>query len=397
MFSAMKRSASVGTWIRRALGAALALAVARVIINSDGSLLRRVAGLTSARAEAAPRAVLNAERSAFVPASDAMSHPVRAPTGSRPDFGAAVAWLNSAPVTFQSLRGKVVLVDFWTYSCINSLRNLPYIQAWAAKYKDAGLVVIGVHTPEFSFEKQQSNVQWSVGDFLVTYPVPMDNNYGIWDSFNNEYWPADYLIDGKGQIRYHHFGEGAYGDSERAIQELLKANGAIGVAGGTVSISAPGIEAPPSEDVQSPESYIGYRRAERFASPERAARDATQRYTLPTALSLNEWGLGGAWTVGIESGVLQAAPGSIVFRFHARDLHFVLGPTAQGTPVRYKVTLDGAAPGADAGGDTAADGTGEVREPRLYQLIRQKGRVRDRTFRIEFLDPGVQAYVFTFG
>ena len=306
-------------------------------------------------------------------------------------------WLNSAPLRTESLRGKVVLVDFWTYSCINSLRNLPYIQAWAAKYKDAGLVVIGVHTPEFSFEKDRDNVATAVRDLKVTYPVPMDSDYRIWQAFNNEYWPADYFVDAKGRIRYHHFGEGDYAQSERVIQELLRENGAVGVSESLVHPSAGGIEAPPGNDEQSPETYVGYRRAENFASPERVAKDATKTYSLPPALSLNHWALGGAWDVGPESGVLKTAAGKIAFRFHSRDLHFVLAPAKDGKPVRFRVELDGAAPGSNCGIDCAPDGAGEVREARLYQLIRQKGPIQDRTFQIEFLDPGVHAYVFTFG
>jgi len=314
-----------------------------------------------------------------------------------PNLDGAVAWINSGPVTSQSLRGKVVLVDFWTYSCINSLRQLPYLEAWAAKYKDAGLVVIGVHTPEFSFEKEHANVARAVADVQVAYPVAMDNNQKIWRAFNNEYWPADYLIDAKGRIRYHHFGEGDYAATERQIQELLEENAATGVSGDTVRASASGIEAPPSGWARSPETYVGYRRAENFASPERLTHDAAQRYTPLTTPWLNHWGLSGLWNVGAESAVLQSAPGGIVFRFHARDLHLVLGPTSDGKPVRFKVTVDGAAPGDDAGVDVSPDGTGVVREPRLYQLIRQQGFVDDRTFEIEFLDPGVHAFVFTFG
>ncbi len=333
-----------------------------------------------------------------LPAGSASGSPHgRAAVGPLPALDRAVAWLNSGPVTDQSLRGKVVLVDFWTYSCINSLRALPYVKSWAAKYKDVGLVVIGVHTPEFSFEKVRANVEWAVGDLQVTYPVPMDNDYGIWQGFNNEYWPADYLIDGSGKVRYHHFGEGDYGQSEREIQKLLEENGATGVSTSSVVLSPVGIEAPPSGTAQSPESYLGYRRAEEFASPERVARDLMQRYSAPLKPALNQWGLSGSWEVGGESAVLGAAPGAIVFRFQARDLHLVLAPTKDGKPVRFKVTLDGVAPGADAGVDTAPDGSGIIRQARLYQLIRQKGRIGDRTFEIEFLDPGVQAYVFTFG
>ena len=307
------------------------------------------------------------------------------------------AWLNSAPLSSESLRGKVVLVDFWTYSCINSLRNIPYVQSWAAKYRDAGLVVIGVHTPEFGFEKGPANVAQALRDLNVTYPVAIDSSYAIWQAFGNEYWPADYVVDGKGRIRYQHFGEGDYGESERVIQQLLRENGAGGIAAGTVRDDAKGIEAPSSDETQSPETYVGYRQTERFVSPDRMVPDVRKAYRLPARLALNQWGLGGPWTVGAEAGVLQSAPGRIVFRFHSRDLHLVLGPAASGQPVRFHVTLDGRPPGADHGADTAANGAGEVREPRLYQLIRQRGAPSDRTFEIEFVDPGVQAYAFTFG
>ncbi len=319
--------------------------------------------------------------------------------GAMPDLGApeSVAWLNSPPLSNASLRGKVVLVDFWTYSCINSLRNLPYIKAWAAKYKDAGLVVIGVHTPEFGFEKERTNVETAVRDAKVIYPVPIDSNYRIWQAFNNEYWPADYFIDGQGRIRYHHFGEGDYETSERVIQQLLTGNGAKNVSDSTVQLSAHGVEEPPSNEIGSPETYVGYRRAERFSSPERLAHDSVKVYSPPAKAGLNQWGLGGSWNVGAESGVLQTAPGKIAFRFSARDLNAVLGPTENGKPVRFKVTLDGAAPTDAFGVDSAPDGHGEVRGPRMYQLVRQKGPVRERTLEIEFLDPGVHAYVFTFG
>ena len=317
--------------------------------------------------------------------------------GPMPDLDGAVAWLNSTPLSGKSLRGKVVLVNFWTYSCINSLRELPYIKAWAAKYKDAGLVVIGVHSPEFGFEKDPANVKNAASELKVAFPVPIDSDHAIWSAFRNDYWPANYLIDGKGRVRYHYFGEGAYAESERVIQELLKENGATGLDGSTVRISAAGVEAPPGEDVRSPETYIGYRLGERFASPERVAEDSRRTYSPPVRPSLNQWGLSGSWNVGPEHAVLQMEPGKIVFRFHSRDLHAVLGPQKNGVPVHFKVKLDGAAPGDDCGSDSGPDGSGEVREPRLYQLIRQKGRVEDRTFEIEFLDPGAQAFSFTFG
>jgi thiol-disulfide isomerase/thioredoxin len=330
-------------------------------------------------------------------ASAAESHPILPNEGPLPDLGGAVAWLNSSPLNDKSLRGKVVLVNFWTYSCINSLRELPYIASWAAKYKDSGLVVIGAHAPEFGFEKERSNVENAVRELKIAFPVAIDSNHAIWQAFHNEYWPADYLIDGRGRIRYHHFGEGDYSGSEDAIQTLLRENGATGLNGSAVSISAEGVEAPPSEDIQSPETYVGYDRAEHFASRERLDQDSRRTYSSPATLSLNQWGLAGPWTVAAEKASLQAAPGKIVFRFHARDLHMVLGPAKDGKPIRFRVKLDGAVPGADSGVDSAADGSGEVREPRLYQLIRQRGQIQDRTFEIEFLDPGVQAFSFTFG
>ena len=317
---------------------------------------------------------------------------------SLPDLSGAIGWLNSEPLNRQSLHGKVVLVDFWTYTCINSLRPLPYIKSWAAKYKDAGLVVIGVHTPEFSFEKEPANVQNAVRELNVTYPVPMDSNYRVWQAFDNHYWPAQYFIDGKGHVRYFHAGEGDYPELERVIQQLLKENGATGLDGTTIHVAADGVEAAPDTgNERSPETYGGYRQAERFASPERVARNSPKLYSAPAKLSLNQWGLVGSWSIGGETAVLQTTPGKIAFRFHSRDLHLVLAPTKNGKPVRFRVTLDGRVRSDDHGADTAADGTGEVREPRLYQLVRQKGRVEDRTFEIEFLDPGIQAVVFTFG
>ena len=358
----------------------------------------RNAALTVAAAELAVVDSTGAQSSKISPAGSTPAKPgTIPPSGSMPRLAGAIAWLNSAPLSDESLRGKVVLVDFWTYTCINSLRPLPYVKSWAAKYKDTGLVVIGVHTPEFSFEHERANVENAVRQLKVRYPVAIDSNYRIWQAFNNEYWPAQYFIDRKGRIRHHHFGEGDYGELERVIQRLLKEHGVTGVGGGTVSISAQGVEAPPSGDEKSPETYVGYRQAERFASPERLAQDSRQTYSPPARPSLNQWGLTGSWNVGPEAAVLQAVPGKIVFRFHARDLHLVLAPTKDGKPVRFKVELDGAAPGNDHGADAASDGTGEVREPRLYQLIRQKHRVEDRTFVIEFLEPGVHAVVFTFG
>jgi thiol-disulfide isomerase/thioredoxin len=346
-----------------------------------------------------PKFSLNAEASAAELTRQPSSLPDEGPL---PDLAALVrtestAWLDSPPLNPASLRGKVVLVDFWTYSCINSLRNLPYLQAWAEKYKEAGLVVIGVHSPEFSFEKDRSNVERAVREYHVRYPVAIDSEYRIWDAFSNEYWPADYVVDGNGRIRHHHFGEGDYAETERVIQELLRGNGATSLGGPVGRVTGRGIETPPSDAIGSPETYVGYRRSESFASTERTARDAPHEYALPAELALNRWALGGVWTVGPESGRLVSPGGRLAFRFHSRDLHLVLGPGSNGGPVRFKLTLDGKPPGKDHGIDSSPDGTGTVRASRLYQLVRQKGSVADRTFEIEFLDSGVLAYVFTFG
>ena len=279
------------------------MGVAAIAIGWDTNLLTKSSFVNTAKAEEHLIGAFDSEKPAVLTASAHESQTALADEGPMPDLGGAIGWLNSAPLNRKSLRGKVVLVDFWTYTCINSLRPLPYVKSWAAKYKDAGLVVIGVHTPEFSFEKERVNVENAVRDLKVTYPVAVDSNYSIWQAFNNEYWPAEYLIDGKGRIRYHHFGEGEYGESERVIQELLKENGATGLDGSTVSISADGVEAAPSDDVQSPETYIGYRQAERFASPERLAKDSRKNYSPPASPALNQWGLSGSWYVGAESAV----------------------------------------------------------------------------------------------
>ena len=311
--------------------------------------------------------------------------------------GEMTSWLNSAPLTRRSLMGKVVVVDFWTYSCINSLRNIPHLRSWAEGYKAAGLVVVGVHTPEFGFEKDLRNIENAAREYQVSYPIAVDSDYRVWDAFNNEYWPADYVIDRGGTIRYHHFGEGDYEQTERVIQQLLRENGGDGTRDTGVRISAPGVEAPPSGAIRSPETYVGYRRADSFASAEKLQPDRRASYTAPSHPALNQWGFAGSWTVGGEAAVLAEPRGKIVFRFHSRDLHVVFGPSASGAPVRFTVTLDGKAPGADHGVDAAPDGSGVVRKPRLYQLIRQTGPIHDRTFEIEFLDAGAQAYVFTFG
>jgi cytochrome c biogenesis protein CcdA/thiol-disulfide isomerase/thioredoxin len=398
VFSFMKRFLSFEIWIRRGLGVAVIMGVVAIALGWDTNLLTKFSFVNTAKAEEHLIGALRPAKSAAVLGASASEHPTLDDEGPLPDLSGAVAWLNSPPLSGKSLKGQVVLVDFWTYSCINCLRALPYVEGWAAKYKDAGLVVIGVHTPEFAFEKERANVEKAVRDLKVNYPVAIDSDYKIWQAFNNEYWPAHYFIDGKGRIRYHHFGEGEYAESERVIQELLKENGAQLSSSAPISVAGAGAEAATDgANVRSPETYIGYHRAEHFASTEPIAHDYRRAYTPQPRLSLNQWALGGSWNVSAESAVLQASPGKIVFRFHARDLHLVLGTTKEGKPVRFTVKLDGTPPGEDHGADADSGGTGTVQGHRLYQLIRQKGPVEDRTFEIEFLDPGVQAFAFTFG
>ena len=289
-------------------------------------------------------------------------------------------WLNSEPLTADGLRERVVLVDIWTYSCVNWLRTLPYVSAWDERYRDRGLVVVGVHAPEFGFEHDLDNVRRAAGELGVRYPVVIDNDFAIWRSLDNHYWPALYLVDGDGRVRFHHFGEGAYEEIEEAIQQLL------GVDEETVRVDAGGVaEAADWDTLRSPETYLGYARGER-------RRDGSA-----DGLALNQWALGGSWSVGEEAAVLEGAGGSIAYRFQARDLNLVLAPPASGAPVRFAVKLDGRAPGTAHGLDVDESGEGAVAEPRMYQLVRQRGAVAELDFEITFLDPGVRAYVFTFG
>lgn len=310
----------------------------------------------------------------------------------------AGAWLNSLPLTEADLRGKVVLVEFWTYTCINWLRQFPYVRAWVEKYSQHGLVVIGVHTPEFAFEKDLDNVRQAATQLRVEYPIGTDNHYAIWRAFGNRYWPARYLFDAQGRIRHRHFGEGAYDQSERMIQRLLRRAGARSLGAETVRVDAHGIEAAADWDnLASPETYLGSARAERFVSTRGRATATGHLYAVPSRLQLNEWALEGDWTVGRQAVVTNAPGGRIIHRFHARDLHLVLAPKAEGIPGRYRVRIDGRPPGSANGVDVGADGNGVVTEPRLYQLIRQPRQIVDRQFDIEFLDQGVQALAFTFG
>jgi cytochrome c biogenesis protein CcdA/thiol-disulfide isomerase/thioredoxin len=414
VFAAMKRSLGVGEWIRRGLGAAVLAGVLIIALGLDTRFLTQISLASTAPLEQglvdklhpAPSAQPSTEGSPAAmtgnPLPAMQQEQPAAQTADFPDEGAmpslsgAVQWLNSPPLTPEALKGKVVVVDFWTYSCINCLRSLPYVRAWFEKYRDEGLVVIGVHTPEFAFEKNIDNVKTAVADLKIDFPVAIDNDYAIWLAFKNRYWPADYFIDAQGRIRDHSFGEGDYAASEHVIQRLLAKTGRSNVSGDLVAVNASGAEAASDNgDVKSYETYIGYGRAENFVSPGGAVKDASHIYAAGNP-QLNEWGLSGDWTIGEEQARLNRKDGGIVYRFHARDLHLVLG-AANGKPIRFHVTIDGKPPGDSHGVDVDADGQGVVNGQRLYQLIRQDGTISDRTFEIRFLDPGAEAYAFTFG
>ena len=318
--------------------------------------------------------------------------------GELPSFDGATGWLNSEPLTPAGLRGKVVLVGFWTYTCINWLRQLPYLRAWAEKYSGHGLVVIGVHTPEFSFEHNAGNVRWAVPDLRIAYPVATDNSYAVWRAFDNHYWPALYVADDQGNIRYHHYGEGEYAQSEMVIQQLLAEAGSTGAGTDVASVGAQGLEAPADwATLRSPENYTGYARTDGFASPGGPVPGTPHVYTVPARLGRNQWALSGDWTMEEEATTLTAAGGRIACRFHARDLNLVMGPAAPGTSQRFRVGIDGQPLGAAHGTDTDANGNGTLSHQRVYQLIRQPGPITDRTFEITFPDAGAQAYCFTFG
>jgi cytochrome c biogenesis protein CcdA/thiol-disulfide isomerase/thioredoxin len=394
VFKAMKGALGVGEWVRRGLGVLVLVGVAAIALGLDTGLLTRISAAGTGRLEQALLTTVGRGVPTNTAPADLNNLPVE---GVMPPLSGATTWINSPPLTREQLRGKVVVVDFWTYSCINCLRALPYVRAWAEKYKDQGLVVIGVHTPEFAFEKSEANVREAVARLGVAYPVAMDNDFAVWRAFKNQYWPAHYFIDAQGRIRHHHFGEGDYDGSERVIQQLLKEAGAADVASDLVQVQAQGAEAAADmAQIASPETYVGYARAENFRSPGGFARDAVKTYG-PAALRLNDWSLTGPWRVTREHAALTAPGGRLTFRFKARDLHLVMGPGQGDAGVRFRVRIDGAAPGSDAGSDIDAQGQGRVDRQRLYQLIRQVGPVRERTFEIEFLDPGVQVFAFTFG
>jgi cytochrome c biogenesis protein CcdA/thiol-disulfide isomerase/thioredoxin len=410
VFATLKNSLGVSERIRQALGVAVLAGVGMIALGLDTGLLAR---LSYASTSAFEQAILDrvhpktdggnsfdvASNGKLVAPPD-MAKPFQANLpveGRAPSFNGAVEWLNSPPLTTEQLRGKVVLVDFWTYSCINCIRTVPFVRAWAEKYKDQGLVVIGVHAPEFAFEKKIDNVRKAVGDFKIDYPVAIDNDYKIWRAFENNYWPAHYLIDANGQIRYHHFGEGNYRQTEQAIQDLLHEAGSNMPASTPVNPTAQGAEASPDlKNIRSGETYLGYQRATGFVSPETVEPGVATDYSVEDP-DLNQWGLAGTWTIDPEQAVSNKPNDKIISRFSARDLHLVLGSGQAGKPIRFQVTIDGKAPGADHGADIDAEGFGTVSSTRLYQLIRQSGDVTTRKFEIRFLDPGVEAYAFTFG
>ena len=374
-------------WLRRGLGVLVVAGVIVIALGWDTRFLAQFTFLSTANTE--QKLIANLAQ----PAAPKQALRIA------PEVQGATQWLNSPPLQLSALRGKVVLVDFWTYSCINCLRTLPYLKAWDEKYRAQGLVIIGVHAPEFAFEKDERNVSKAIAELGIKYPVAMDNDFAIWNAYQNEYWPAHYLIDAQGRVREQHFGEGKYAETEQTIMGLLQeANGGKAVGDGAlVAVQGEGATAASSGDYgRSPETYLGYAKLSHLVSPESVKKDAVQHYSTPKTLKRNEWALAGDWSVGEQTAVMQGKGGAISFRFYGRDLHLVLG-TKSGQPVRYKVTLDGKAPAAAHGADIDAQGLGMVTEQRLYQLIRLPGELGEHVFRIEFLDSGAEAYAFTFG
>ncbi|MFL6743447.1 MAG: cytochrome c biogenesis protein DipZ [Sphingomicrobium sp.] len=397
LFARMKKSLGASERIRQVLGVLVLVGVAAIALGLDTRVLSNLSSAQTASLESglARKLGVSREMGETRARTDAMGQLVLPVEGRLPPLDGLGPWYNTRPLTLDQLKGKVVVIDFWTYSCINCLRSIPYVRAWSDKYRDDGLVVIGVHAPEFAFEREPANVAKAIRDLGIRYPVALDNRYRLWGALDNHYWPAHYFVDAQGHIRYHHFGEGEYAMSERVIRQLLAEAGRAPKDMTMAKASATGAEAPAGGEVQSPETYVGYARAANFASPGGLARDQLKTYSA-APLELNDWAFEGPWLGRRQSAVAMAPRTKLSFRFHARDLHLVLGP-AGGKPVRFRVTIDGQPPRGDAGVDVAADGSGVVKEQRLYQLVRQKGPIRDRTFTIEFLDPGAEAFAFTFG
>lgn len=405
ILTALKRHIGLAHQIRRASGVAVLASTLIIALGLDTTIFAELSYASTIKLEqslldraerkggemqAAPMRLAGNQEKTY-----RSSLPVE---GRLPALDGAVTWLNSGPLDAEALRGKVVLVDFWTYSCINCIRTLPYVRAWAEKYKEQGLVVIGVHTPEFAFEKKVANVERATSNFKLTYPIAVDSDYKIWRAFRNSYWPALYFIDAYGQVRHHQFGEGDDAGAELVIQDLL-----ADAAGRKTALMSPAVPAavgaevgPDLSQLHSQESYVGYERGSGFVSPEGVQADKPANYSAGD-VPLNKWGLKGNWTIGGETAALNQANGSILYRFFARDLHLVAGPNSPERHIRFRVTIDGQPPGDDHGADTDADGEGTIVETRLYQLIRQTGRVKGRTVEVKFLDAGVSAFVFTFG
>ncbi len=398
VFARMKKSLGASERIRQVLGVLVLLGVAAIALGLDTRVLSSFSSAQTARLETGLARKLGASQKMGETATrtNNMGDLVLPVEGELPPLTGLGPWFNSAELTREQLRGKVVVIDFWTYSCINCLRSIPYVKAWDERYRKDGLVVIGVHAPEFAFEREPANVERSVKDLGIRYPVAVDNNYVLWRAFQNNYWPAHYFVDAQGRVRYHHFGEGDYDGSERVIRQLLAEAGHAPAGQPMQQVTATGAQAAAAaEQIGSPETYVGYARADRFVSPGGLLQDKAKSYA-GAPLSLNDWSLEGQWRDGRQSAHSLSASAKISFRFHSRDLHLVLG-SGTGRSIRFRVTLDGKAPGPDAGVDINGDGVGTVTEQRLYQLVRQKGAVKDRTFTIEFLDPGVDAFAFTFG
>lgn len=390
IFAAMKRSIGAGERIRQVLGVLILFGVAFIALGLDTKVLARLsAGQTN---------MIEQGIAARLGLGDTMprsSSALLEDEGPMPSIDGATGWINSPPLTNADLKGKVVLVDFWTYSCINCIRTVPYVRAWYETYKKDGFIVIGVHTPEFAFERDPENVTKAVQDFDLTYPVAIDNRWAIWRQFDNKYWPAHYLIDAKGRIRYRHFGEGRQDETEAAIRRLLTEAGAR-PQGGTAAVSAEGAEAASSKQVSTRETYLGTNRAKNVANVGGLRAGTPFNYPAPPSLSLGQWAYSGPWRVEGQGGLGTAAGGKVTMRFAARDLHMVLG-SGTGRPISFRVTLDGKAPGADHGTDTDAGGRGTINGQRLYQLVRHRDGARARTFTITFDAPGAQVYAFTFG
>ena len=394
VYARMKGSLHATEWVRRVLGVLVIAGVVAIAVGLDTRVLAKLSSTQTASLETSLAKKLGLGGSEATEAKVVGGRLYLPVEGELPSLDALGPWINSAGLTREQLRGKVVLIDFWTYSCINCIRSIPYVRAWHNAYADDGLVVIGIHAPEFAFERNPGNVRRAVKDLAIRYPVALDNKLVIWTALKNNYWPAHYFFDAQGRQRYHHFGEGRYKQSEMVIRQLLAEAGRAPRTAQFAQGTMTGAErAAAIETIRSPETYVGYWRSDRFVSPGGQLRDAAKTYVV-APLKLNDWALEGNWTVGRQSATSTAAGGAISYRFHSRDLHLVL---AAPKPVRFRITIDGKAPGADAGVDVKPDGTGVVTDERLYQLVRQKGEIRERTFRIEFLDPGAEAFAFTFG